>query len=91
MTLEAALASFDREALVACPKGELHTNATLGGSRNFVRERTGIDIVPLDCVLASMNEMHEWVSANRIGEAFPGAAGRMLALEATFVQARATA
>lgn len=35
-----------------------------------------------------MDEMHEWVSANRIGEAFPGAAGRMLALEATFVQAK---
>lgn len=35
-----------------------------------------------------MDEMHEWASANRIGEAFPDAAGRMLALEATFVQAK---
>jgi hypothetical protein len=88
MTFEAALASHDREALIACPKSELHTHATLGGSRRFVRERTGIDIVPLDHVLASIDEMHQWVSANRIGEAFPGAAGRMLALEATFVQAK---
>jgi adenosine deaminase len=88
MTFEAALANHDREALVACPKSELHTHATLGGSRRFVRERTGIDIVPLDHVLASIDEMHQWVSANRIGEAFPGAAGRMLALEATFVQAK---
>jgi hypothetical protein len=88
MTFEAALASHDREALIACPKSELHTHATLGGSRRFVRERTGIDIVPLDHVLASIDEMHEWVGANRIGEAFPGAAGRMLALEATFVQAK---
>ena len=88
MTFEAALADHDREALIACPKSELHTHATLGGSRSFVRERTGIDIVPLDRVLASIDEMHEWVSANRIGEAFPGAPGRMLALEATFVQAK---
>ncbi|WP_417309176.1 hypothetical protein [Devosia sp.] len=89
MTFEAALASHDRDALVAWPKSELHTHASLGGSRSFVRERTGIDIVPLDRVLASMDEMHDWVSANRVGEAFPGAAGRMLAIEATFVQARA--
>ncbi len=88
MTFEAALANHDREALIACPKSELHTHATLGGSRSFVRERTGIDVVPLDRVLAAMDEMHEWVRANRIGEAFPGAAGRMLALEATFVQAK---
>ena len=89
MTFEAALASHDRQALVAYPKSELHTHATLGGSRSFVRERTGIDIVPLDRVLASLDEMHQWVKANRIGEAFPGAAGRMLAIEATFVQAKA--
>ncbi|UYO00412.1 MAG: hypothetical protein KIT02_04115 [Devosia sp.] len=88
MTFEAALASHDREAVVACPKSELHTHATLGGSRSFVREKTGIDIAPLDRVLSSMDEMHEWVGANRIGEAFPGASGRMLALEATFVQAK---
>lgn len=56
MTFEAALADHDREALVACPKSELHTHAPLGGSRRFVRERTGIDVVPLDRVLASMND-----------------------------------
>jgi adenosine deaminase len=88
MTFGAALASQDRDALIAYPKSDLHTHAALGGSRSFVHERTGIDIVPLDRVLASMDEMHEWVSANRIGEAFPGAMGRMLALEATFVQAK---
>lgn len=82
MTFETALANHDGEALIACPKSELHTHAILGGSRSFVRERTGIDVVPLDRVLASMDEMHEWVSANRIGEAFPGAAGRMLARRA---------
>ena len=89
MSFEAALASHDRDALIACPKSELHTHATLGGSRSFVRERTGIDIVPLDRVLASMDEMHDWVGGSRIGEAFPGATGRLLAIEATFVQAKA--
>ncbi len=88
MTFEAALANGDRNAIRAYPKSELHTHATLGGSRSFVRERTGIDIVPLDRVLSSMNEMHEWANANGIAEAFPGAVGRMLALEATFVQAK---
>ncbi len=81
------MVSHDREALRAIPKSELHTHAILGGSRSHVRERTGIDVVPLDRVLGSMDEMHSWVDANRIGEAFPGAAGRLIAIEATFVQA----
>ena len=85
---ETALAAYDREALRTIPKSELHTHATLGGSRRYVREKTGIDIVPLDHVLGSMDEMHEWAAANRIGGAFHDGASRLVALEATFIQAK---
>lgn len=85
---ETALAAHDREALRTIPKSELHTHATLGGSRRYVREKTGIDIVPLDHVLGSMDEMHKWADANRIGEAFHDGASRLIALEATFIQAK---
>ena len=85
---ETALAAHDREALRTIPKSELHTHAVLGGSRRYVREKTGIDIVPLDHVLGSMDEMHKWAEANRIGGAFHNGASRLIALEATFVQAK---
>ena len=85
---EAALASHDRKTLRTISKSELHTHATLGGSRRYVRERTGIDIVPLDRVLGSMDEMHKWADANRVGEAFHDGASRLIALEATFIQAK---
>jgi hypothetical protein len=84
---EAALAAGDIAALRAIPKADLHNHATVGGNRDFVRERTGVDVVPLDHVLGSMDDMHKWVGENLAG-AFPGPQGRMLALEATFVQAK---
>ena len=55
--------------------------------RAFVRERTGVDVAPLDRVLGSMAEMHAFAD-DRLSPAFAGVAGRALALEATFVQAR---
>lgn len=70
LNFEVALNSHRCNNLIGYPKSGLHTHAMLGGSRSFVRERTGVDIAPLDRVLTSMTEMHEWVSANRIGEAF---------------------
>jgi hypothetical protein len=85
---EFGLAARDLAALREVPKSELHTHGTLGGNRAFVEKATGIDVVPLDHVLTSMEEMHSWATANRIGEAFPGAYGRLLAIEATFVQAK---
>lgn len=84
---EAALLADDLEALRACPKGDLHNHAILGGDRAFIRERTGRDIAPLDRVLPSMAGMHEWVGRS-IGDIFAGPAGRLLAFEATLVQAK---
>ncbi len=84
---QTALETGDLAALRACPKADLHVHAIMGGNREFIRERTGYDIAPLDGVLGSMDEMHSWVG-ERVGELFQGAAGRAVAFEATFVQAR---
>ena len=83
----AALEAGDVAALRAIPKADLHNHVTFGGNRDFVRERTGVDVAPLDHVLKSMDEMHEW-AGKHISPAFKGLQGRMLGIEATFVQAR---
>jgi adenosine deaminase len=84
---QAALEGNDLDAIRACPKGDLHLHAIGGGNREFLRERTGRDVAPLDGVLGSLPEMDAWMKA-RAGDMFAGAAGRALAFEATFVQAR---
>jgi adenosine deaminase len=82
-----ALELGDLEALRRAPKADLHIHGFGGGDRAFIRERTGVDIAPVDGVLRSMAEMHAFVDEKLI-PVFPGVAGRALALEATFVQAR---
>jgi len=84
---ETALAAGDVVALRAIPKADLHNHITFGGNRDYVREKTGVDVAPLDYVLKSMDEMHEW-AGRHIGAAFKGPQGRMIGLEATFVQAK---
>lgn len=83
---QSALETADLAGLRACPKADLHIHAVMGGDRDWVRETTGVDIAPLEGVLGSMDEMHAWTTS-RVGELFHGAAGRAIALEATFVQA----
>ncbi len=84
---EAALLAGDIPALRAIPKADLHNHIIGGGNRDYVRDRTGVDIAPLDHVLNSMDEMHEW-SGKHTGVAFKGPHGRMVGIEASFVQAR---
>jgi adenosine deaminase len=84
---ETALAAGDIAALRALPKADLHNHAIGGGNRDFVREKTGVDVAPIDHVLHSMDEMHEW-AGKHTGQAFKGPHGRMIGIEATFVQAR---
>ena len=83
----AALEAGDHQALRSAPKADLHIHGYGGGDRAFVRERTGIDVAPIDHVLASMAEMHSFAE-EKLSPAFQGSEGRTLALEATFVQAR---
>ncbi len=75
------------DALRLCPKADLHNHFYLGGDRAYIRERTGRDIAPLDRPLPSMEAMHGWVDA-QLGDVFAGPGGRLLAFEATLLQAR---
>jgi len=81
-----ALDRGDLAGVRACPKADLHVHPLLGGCREFVRARTGHDIVPFDGVMSSMDEMHAWTTRN-VGEVFAPGPGRALAVEASFVQA----
>jgi adenosine deaminase len=82
-----ALEAGDLQALRRVPKADLHIHGFGGGDRAFVRERTGIDVAPVPGVLNSMAEMHAFAD-EKLSQVFGGTAGRALALEATFVQAR---
>lgn len=86
-TFQTALHEGDLAGLRACPKADRHVHGIGGGSREYLRARTGRDIEPVDRVLSSMADMHEWVSEN-VGDLFDGVTGRALAFEATFAQAR---
>jgi Adenosine deaminase len=84
----AALEERDLAGLRACAKADLHVHTgVVSGDREFLKERTGLDIRPLDRVLASMDDMHAWVRS-RVGDRFWQMPGRLLGVEATFVQAR---
>ncbi|MEW6435692.1 MAG: adenosine deaminase [Pseudomonadota bacterium] len=82
-----ALEVGDRDAVRRAPKADLHIHGIGGGDRTFLRERTGVDVAPVDRVLGSMAEMHAFAD-EKLSPLFAGTAGRALALEATFVQAR---
>jgi DNA-binding MarR family transcriptional regulator len=85
---QAALEARDLDGLRACAKADLHVHAGVtSGDRAFLKERTGLDIRPVDRVLASMDDMHAWVRG-QAGDRFARMPGRMLGIEATFVQAR---
>jgi len=85
---QAALEARDLDGLRACAKADLHVHAgAVSGDRAFLKERAGVEFRPLDRVLASMDEMHAWVR-DQTGDRFDRMPGRMLGIEATFVQAR---
>jgi adenosine deaminase len=83
-----ALEARDLTGLRACAKADLHVHAGLvSGDREFLKAATGLDIRPVDRVLASMDDMHAWVR-DQAGDRFHRMPGRMLGVQATFVQAR---
>src|SRR5215469_11696559 len=85
---QAALEDGDLDGLRSCAKADLHIHAGFaGGDREFLNDATGLDIAPLDRVLASMDDMHSWVQ-NQVGDRFHRMPGRMLGFEATFLQAQ---
>ena len=82
-----ALIQENLEAIRRCPKSDLHNHFVLGGSRHFLREYSGRDILPIKHPLHSMDEMHAWNSKN-IGTIFETPEGRRMLIQATFLQAK---
>ncbi len=83
----AALEANDLDAVRQFPKAESHTHGPFGGDRDWLRARTGRDIVPVITPLASMDEMHAW-TATHVGDLFKGREGRRLGWEGAFARAR---
>lgn len=82
-----ALKSGDLENIRKIPKADLHNHFVLGGSRDYICQKTGRTVEPITRPLASMREMDEW-NGRYIGEHFNSPEGRRLLMEATFVQAK---
>ncbi len=87
MTFIEALKCEDIAAIRSFPKADLHNHFVLGGSRDYILEKTGYKIRPISKPLASMSEMDAW-SGNYIGNRFNSPEGRRLLIDATFEQAK---
>ena len=48
------------EAIRKCPKADLHNHFVLGGSRRYLHEHTGKDIMQIQKPIRSIDEMHVW-------------------------------
>ena len=69
------------------PKADLHNHFSLGGSREYIKKVTGIDIPYLEGILSSMQDMNSW-NDKYIGKKFSTGEMRRLLIEATFYQAK---
>lgn len=83
----AALEAGDLDAVRRVPKGEAHTHGPFGGDRDWLREQTGRDVVPLQAPLADLAQMDAWTAAN-VAELFKGEAGQWLGWRGAFARAR---
>ena len=87
MTFVEALNSQNLEAIRSFPKADLHNHFVLGGSREYIFNKTGYRIESITTPLKSMSEMDAW-SSKYIGNRFNSPEGRKLLIEATFEQAK---
>ena len=87
MTFIEALKNENLNEIRKFPKADLHNHFVLGGSRDYIFEKTGYEITPIEKPLASMSEMDAW-SGKYIGNRFNSPEGRRLLIEATFAQAK---
>ena len=83
----AAFKNRELHSVRQVPKADLHNHFVLGGSRDYLKQKTGFDIQPLKQALCAMDEMHVWADEN-IGSRFDSREMRELLIEATFVQAK---
>lgn len=82
----AAISAGDLQEVRASPKADLHTHGFAKADREYVFHKTGVDIVPVETPLSSMDDMHSWAKTN-IGTLFDGHEGRTLGIAANFVGA----
>lgn len=87
MAFVEALDSQDLETIRSFPKADLHNHFVLGGSREYIFNKTGYKIESITTPLKSMSEMDSW-SSKYIGNRFNSPKGRQLLIEATFEQAK---
>ena len=88
MTFTEALKSGSLDDIRKYPKADLHNHFVLGGSREYIFNKTGHKIDPITKPLRSMSEMDAW-SGKYIGDHFNSPEGRRLLIEAAFAQAKA--
>ena len=81
-----ALEQRDLGKIRSFPKSDLHNHFVLGGSRQYLRRMTGVQIEPIHGRLSSMDEMHGW-NRDNLGERFDTPEMRRILIEATFQQA----
>jgi len=77
MTFIEALNSQDLEKIRKFPKADLHNHFVLGGSREYIFNKTGYKIKSITTPLKSMGEMDSW-SSKYIGNHFNSPEGRKL-------------
>lgn len=82
-----ALEQGDLGKIRSFPKSDLHNHFVLGGSRQYIRDMTGLDIKPVMGPLASMEEMHAW-NREALGKRFETPEMRRLLIRAAFHQAK---
>ena len=82
-----ALKNHDLDSLRIIPKSDLHNHFVLGGSREYIKAQTSIEIPFFKGVLSSMQDMHKW-SDTYLGSKFNTKEMRKLLIDATFVKAK---
>ena len=87
MSFAEALRSENLDRIRRFPKSDLHNHFVLGGSREYLRRRTGHEIPPVSGPLHSMKDMDAW-SRRYLRYRFDSPEGRRLLIEAAFEQAR---
>lgn len=82
-----ALKENDLNAIRKIPKSDLHNHLVLGGNREYIFEKTGIKIEPMNGIISSMEEMHKW-GKKYISRKFDNRKMHKILLESAFYQAK---
>lgn len=81
-----ALEQRDLVKISSFPKSDLHNHFVLGGSREYLRQMTGVQIKPIHGCLSSMDDRHAW-NRDNLGKRFDTPEMRRILIGATFQQA----